>query len=48
MIYDICDKNTKKLHINFNPKIKNRLTGREGHIVYISKIKSKCCPVKYL
>ena len=21
---------------------------REGHVVYISRIKSECCPVKYL
>ena len=29
---------------NFNPKIKNRST----YVVYISRIKSDCCPVKYL
>ena len=33
---------------NFNPKIKKTDQNREGRAVYISRIKSECCPVKYL
>ena len=37
-------KITRKPLRNFNTKIKNRST----YVAYISRIKSECCPVKYL
>ena len=40
-------KNTRESLISLNPKIKAD-QNREGHVVYISRTKSECCPVKYL